>query len=54
MKSRMLTINVPHGHFEEFGVSLRKGLAYVGQPASVLEYPGSGLPEAILGLGEIL
>lgn len=51
MKSRMLTINALHGHFEEFGVSFRKDR---GQSVSVCEFPSSGLLESVSNLGELL
>ncbi len=54
MRSRMLTINALHGHFEEFWGSLPQRSTNVGQSVSVCEYPGSGLLESVFNLGELL
>ena len=47
-------INARRGHLAEFGVVAPQGPAYVGQLASALEYPDSGLPRTVREFGGLL
>ena len=51
---RTQTINALRGHLAEFGVIAPKGPAHVARLASAVADPGSGLPEAVRELGEVL
>lgn len=54
MRQRTQTINALRGHLAEFGVVVAQGPANVRRLASVLEDPGSGLPEPVRELGSLL
>ena len=54
VRQRTQTINALRGHLAEFGVIAPKGPAHVARLASAVADPGSGLPEAVRELGEVL
>ena len=54
VRQRTQTINALRGHLAEFGVIAPQGSAHVARLASAIAGPGSGLPEAVRELGEVL
>ena len=54
VRQRTQTINALRGHLAEFGVIAPQGPAHVARLASAIADPGSGLPEAVRELGEVL
>ncbi len=54
VRQRTQAINALRGHLAEFGVIAPQGRAHLARPASAVANPGSGLPEAVRELGEVL
>ena len=54
VRQRTQTVNALRGHLAEFGVIAPQGRAHVARLASAVADPGSGLPEAVRELGEVL
>ena len=54
VRQRTQTINALRGHLAEYGVVAPLGRARIGQLAGVLEDGDSGLPEAVVELGQLL
>ena len=54
VRQRTQAINALRGHLAEFGVIAPQGRAHLARLASAVANPGSGLPEAVRELGEVL
>ena len=54
VRQRTQTINALRGHLAEFGVIASQGPTHVARLASAVANPGSGLPEAVRELSEVL